>query len=89
MRFLANMNISPKTVEVLSKKGWDIIRVSQVLPVNATDSKILAYARNENRIVVTQDLDFSALVALGGFDKPSLITLRLSSSDPDRLHKNY
>lgn len=83
MRFFANMNISPKTVEVLHKTGWDIIRVSQVLPVNATDNKILDYARQENRIVITQDLDFSALIALSGFKKPSLITLRLSSSDPE------
>lgn len=85
MRFLANMNISPKTVEVLIKKGWDIIRVSEVLPVNTTDCEILNYARNEHRVLVTQDLDFSALVALSGFEKPSLITLRLSSSDPESV----
>lgn len=48
-------------------------------------------ARREDRIVVTQDLDFSTLLALGGYDRPSLITIRLSVSDPDtvarRQHK--
>jgi predicted nuclease of predicted toxin-antitoxin system len=34
---------------------------------------------------VTQDLDFSALLALGGFDRPSLITLRLSDTAPETV----
>lgn len=36
-------------------------------------------------MVITQDLDFSELLALGGFDQPSLITLRLSVSDPESI----
>ena len=83
MQFLADMNISPKTVEALRQYGWDIIRVSQSLPVNASDQEILEYARQEDRIVITQDLDFSMLLALGGYNRPSLITLRLVVSDPD------
>lgn len=35
--------------------------------------------------MVTQDLDFSALLALGGHRRPSLITLRLLVSDPNRV----
>jgi hypothetical protein len=31
------------------------------------------------------DLDFSALLALGGYDQPSLITLRLAMSDPETV----
>jgi predicted nuclease of predicted toxin-antitoxin system len=84
-RFLADMNISPKTVEALQKQGYDIIRVSQVLPANASDRKILEFARQEDRFVITQDLDFSALLALGGHNRPSLITLRLSASDPEMI----
>jgi predicted nuclease of predicted toxin-antitoxin system len=83
MQFLADMNISPKTVEALRQYGWDIIRVSQFLSVNASDQEILEYARQEDRIVITQDLDFSMLLALGGYNRPSLITLRLVVSDPD------
>jgi len=79
------MNISPKTVESLSKQGWDIIRVSNILPVNASDQEILDLARQEGRAVITQDLDFSALLALGGFIRPSLVTLRLSMSDPESI----
>ena len=85
MRFLVNMNISPKTVAILRLQGWETIRVSDLLPVDATDDEILELARREDRVVVTQDLDFSALLALGGYDRPSLITLRLSVSDPETV----
>ena len=85
IRLLADMNISPKTVEALQQHGWDIVRVSQILPNNASDQEILELARREDRAVVTQDLDFSALLALGGYDRPSLITLRLSVSDPETV----
>jgi predicted nuclease of predicted toxin-antitoxin system len=85
IRLLANMNISPQTVEALQQQGWDIIRVSQILPVSASDQETLELARREDRAVVTQDLDFSSLLALGGYDRPSLITLRLSVSDPETV----
>ena len=82
LRFLADMNLSPITVDALQREGWDIVRVSTLLPANASDAEILVLARRQNRVVITQDLDFSALLALGGHAQPSLITLRLSNTDP-------
>jgi len=85
IRLLADMNISPKTVISLREQGWDIIRVPEVLPMDAEDEEILELARREDRVIVTQDLDFSALLALSGYDRPSLITLRLAISDPQTV----
>lgn len=85
LRFLADMNISPKTVKALQEHGWDAIRVSEILPVDADDEEVLQRARREGRVVVTQDLDFSSLLALGGHDRPSLVTLRMSVSDPETI----
>jgi predicted nuclease of predicted toxin-antitoxin system len=85
IRYLADMNISPSTVASLSHMGWEIIRVSDVLPFNAADREILELARQRNMVVITQDLDFSMLLALGGFNRPNLITLRLSVSDPNTI----
>ena len=85
LRFLANMNISPDTVAALRKMQWDIYRVSERLPVNASDLEIIELARLEERVIVTQYLDFSTLIALRGWDKPSLVTLRLFQSDPERV----
>jgi len=83
LRFVADMNISPLTVNVLAAEGMDIVRVSSLLPVNASDESILSLAREQKRVVITQDTDFSALLALGGHDQPSLVTLRLLNTDPD------
>ena len=85
LRFLVDMNLSPRIVTNLSQQGWDILRVSQVLPMDIEDSEILEFARQENRVIITQDLDFSSLLALGGYEKPSLITFRLSVPEPETI----
>lgn len=84
-RFLADMNISPKTVAALQQAGWDIVRVSQRLPASASDDDVIALARQEQRVLLTQDLDFSTLIALSGATQPSLVTLRLLASDPESV----
>ena len=85
MRFLADMNVSPLTVEALRDQGWDILRVSEVLPPDAIDLDTLEWARAQGRIAITHDLDFSALVALSGYNQPSLMTLRLATASPDTV----
>jgi len=82
LRFIADMNLSPLTVNDLRRDGWDIVRVSDFLPADASDDKILAWTRSQDSVLITQDLDFSTLLALAGFSRPSLITLRLSNTDP-------
>ena len=37
---------------------------------------------NNDYVIITQDLDFSTLLALGGFERPSIITLRLKDTAP-------
>jgi predicted nuclease of predicted toxin-antitoxin system len=85
IRLLADVHISPKTVADLQKQGYEIMRSSEFLPANAPDINILEFARTENWVVLTQDLDFSMLVALSRYSQPSLITLRLSSAKPDTV----
>ena len=41
LQFLANMNISPLTVEQLRTYGWDIARVSEVMDKGSKDIDIL------------------------------------------------
>ena len=80
MRLVADVHIAPRTVAFLQSLGHDVVRVSEVLPVTATDREIIGRAIADGRTVLTQDLDFSAAIALTGGAFPSLITLRLSSS---------
>lgn len=82
LRLIADVHISPLTVAALQQESYDIIRSTDRLPPNAADIEILELARVEGRIVLTQDLDFSMLVALNHYEQPSLVTLRLSSAKP-------
>jgi predicted nuclease of predicted toxin-antitoxin system len=81
--FLADMNISPLTVAQLKGRGWNIIRSSDVMDKAAKDLDVLEYAREHEMIIITQDLDFSMLLALKGYEKPSLINVRLEEAKPD------
>ena len=80
MRLLADLHISPLTVTFLKSLGHDVVRVGEILPIKASDELIVEQARRDSSTILTQDLDFSRIIALGGTTSPSLISLRLESS---------
>ena len=53
----------------------------------APDHAILDHAATEVRIVLTFDLDFGDLLALGVLDRPSVILFRLSDERPDAVNR--
>jgi predicted nuclease of predicted toxin-antitoxin system len=87
VRLLADLNVAPRTVEFLRSRAYDVVRVDALLPVTATDAEIVEVALREERTILTQDLDFSALVALSGRSGPSVVSLRLSSSRVERVNE--
>ena len=87
MKILADQHISPRTVEFLKSLGHDAVRVSERLPRNAPDPAILALALAEGRVVLSQDLDFTGLIATSGNNAPSLIVLRLGSPNVEHVNK--
>jgi predicted nuclease of predicted toxin-antitoxin system len=86
MRFLADMHIAPATVRFLRSLGHDVVRVDDRLDPDAPDAAILEAAAQEGRCVLTQDLNFSAIVALSSSTRPSVVSLRLSSSRVERVN---
>jgi len=46
---------------------------------------ILLHSREREYVVITEDMDFSALLALSGYGRPSVVSLRLSFSDPESV----
>jgi predicted nuclease of predicted toxin-antitoxin system len=82
LKFIVDMNLSPLTVSQLRERGWGIIRVSEVMDARTDDIDILNYARDHNQVVITNDLDFSELLAVNGCDSPSVINLRLENMYP-------
>ena len=70
------MPLSPKLAIWLVKLGHDAVHANAIGLDRASDTKILEYARNEKRIVVTSDLDFPRLLALTEAEGPGLVLFR-------------
>ena len=84
-RLLLDQGLPRSTGEALSAAAWDVIHVSDVGLSRATDQHILDYARRENRICVTLDADFHALLATTDAAKPSVIRIRKEGLNAEAL----
>lgn len=51
------------------------------------DSEIMAYARMNNCVVLTHDLDFGAILAATQGEKPSVVQIRAEDVSPDVIGK--
>jgi predicted nuclease of predicted toxin-antitoxin system len=81
-KYIADVHISPLTVSELQQAGYDIDRVTDFLPATASDEEIITFAITVGAVIVTQDLDFSALIVQSGLAKPSVVSLRLGNARP-------
>jgi predicted nuclease of predicted toxin-antitoxin system len=62
MRFLLDQDVYIATARFLEGLGHDVVRVAQIGLSQATDRRLLDVAREQDRILVTRDRDFGALV---------------------------
>jgi len=85
LRFLADVNISPKTVSYLNALGYNVIRVNEVKMGKAKDREIIEYARVNGYVLITMDLDFGYILSYIKDNKPSVIILRLTYPEPDNV----
>ena len=76
MRFLVDMPLSPELAVWLNQRGHDAVHALEVGLDRAPDRVILDYARSDQRVVVTADLDYPRLLALTKAEGPGLILFR-------------
>ncbi len=86
MKFLADMGISHRTVAFLRSLGHDALHLREQGLERWPDSDILRKALEEERILLTHDLDFGELVAASGGRLPSVVIFRLRNMRPDAVH---
>jgi len=87
MRFLADAGLSPLTVDFLIELGHEAIHVRTLGLQRAPDLDIVARASTDSSVVLTFDLDFGDVLALGVLDKPSVIIFRLSDERPQSVNR--
>jgi predicted nuclease of predicted toxin-antitoxin system len=83
MRLLIDNALSPKVAALLAEAGYEVLHVRDIGMQAAADEEILARATSENRIIVSADTDFGALLAARGTSKPSFVLLRCNIRRPD------
>ncbi len=83
-KLLANENFPLPAVRLLRGAGVDIQTVLDVMPA-ASDEEVLAYARREQRWIVTFDRDYGDLVFRKGMPPPpAIIYLRQEAYSPEK-----
>lgn len=79
MKFFADMGISQHTVGWLQDQGYDVVHAREVEMQRAPDEKILTRTREEERVLLTLDLDFGYLMAISSAKLPSVAIFRLGN----------
>lgn len=75
MRFLADESCDFAVVTALRSAGYDVSAVGETNP-GAKDPAVLAHARSEGRVLLTEDKDFGLLAYAGGHETAGVILIR-------------
>jgi predicted nuclease of predicted toxin-antitoxin system len=79
------MNLSPQWESWLISRGIDAVHWIHVGKATATDEEIFTFAKLNQYIVFTNDLDFGTILASTNAPRPSVIQVRGQDLIPDRI----
>ncbi|MBD2385349.1 DUF5615 family PIN-like protein [Cylindrospermum sp. FACHB-282] len=77
MKLLLDQGLPLSAAALLCEAGIDTIHVGEIALSAADDTEILQKAQEDQRVVVTLDADFHALLALAEAISPSVIRIRI------------
>jgi predicted nuclease of predicted toxin-antitoxin system len=75
VRFLADESCDFAVVTALRTAGHDATAIVEINP-GAEDEAVLARARSEARVLLTEDKDFGLLAYAGGFETAGVVLIR-------------
>jgi predicted nuclease of predicted toxin-antitoxin system len=85
VRLLVDQNLAGRVAAALRDAGHDAVHVADRGLAAAEDQEVLALALEEQRVIVSEDTDFGALLAHAGAAAPSFVLLRAAEPlDPER-----
>jgi predicted nuclease of predicted toxin-antitoxin system len=87
MKILIDMNLTPQWVTVLAKYDIQAVHWSMVGDPRAPDRDIMEWAKINDYIIFTNDLDFGTILAATAANSPSVIQFRTQDLLPASLEK--
>jgi predicted nuclease of predicted toxin-antitoxin system len=85
VKLIIDMNLSPRWVDALRTAGHEAVHWSVVGAWTASDREIMQFARDNDFVVLTHDLDFGDVLAATGGAKPSVVQIRASGVGVGRI----
>ncbi len=82
MKFLFDENMYPGFVAPLKSMGYEAIHVYDIGLDNTPDEKIIEFAKKSGHAILTNDLDFTRIMALSGSQFPTILTFRFAALNP-------
>ena len=82
MKLLVDMNLSPRWIAFLAEAGFEALHWSAAGKGDAADAEIMQFAAANEYVVLTHDLDFSAILAATQGSKPSVVQIRAENVTP-------
>lgn len=76
MRFLVDLNLSPRLADQLQTAGHEAVHAASRSLHAAPDEAVLGVARTEGRVLVSADSDFGTILAATRATRPSVLYLR-------------
>ncbi|MGH9247688.1 MAG: DUF5615 family PIN-like protein [Acidimicrobiales bacterium] len=76
MRLLLDQNLSRRVAALLREAGHDAAHVAERGLATAHDDAVFALAAAEDRVLISEDTDFGALLARSAARTPSFVLLR-------------
>jgi predicted nuclease of predicted toxin-antitoxin system len=77
MKFVIDMNMGPEWIDCLATDNHVAVHWSSIGPGDADDDEIMRWARDNDHVVLTADLDFGTRLVMSGEGGPSVVQLRL------------
>jgi predicted nuclease of predicted toxin-antitoxin system len=82
VKLLVDMNLSPSWVERLARHGFEAVHWSTIGAATAPDVEILTWANEHEFVLITNDLDFSGILAASAGASPSVGKSELRTCSP-------
>jgi predicted nuclease of predicted toxin-antitoxin system len=83
MKILIDMNLSPAWVEFLNKAGYEAAHWTTLGAPRIPDTPMLGYAAKRDFVVLTQDLELSAILASQNTERPGVLQIASAHNMPD------